>query len=36
MSVGVLLLIVVLYLIGVLIDLVVNKKDKHPKGFREG
>lgn len=36
MSVGVLLLIVVLYLIGVLIDLVVNKKDKRLKGFREG
>lgn len=33
---GALLLIGVLYLIGVLIDLIVNKKDKRPKGFREG
>ena len=37
MSVGALLLIGVLYLIGVLIDLVINNnKDKRPKGFREG
>ena len=34
MSVGALLLIAVLYLIGVLIGLVINKKDKRPKGFR--
>lgn len=33
---GALLLIGVLYLIGVLIDLIVNNKDKRPKGFREG
>ena len=33
---GALLLIGVLYLIGVLIDLIVDKKDKRPKGFREG
>lgn len=36
MSVGALLLIAVLYLIGVLIGLVINNKDKRPKGFREG
>lgn len=31
-----LLFIGVLYLIGVLIDLIINKKDKRPNGFREG
>lgn len=31
-----LLFIGALYLIGVLIDLIINKKDKRPNGFREG
>lgn len=31
-----LLFIGVLYLISVLIDLIINKKDKRPRGFREG
>lgn len=33
---GTLLLLGVLAFIGVLVDLFINKKDKRPKGFREG
>ena len=33
---GALLLLGVLAFIGVLVDLLINKKNKRPKGFREG